>query len=333
MAGPAPDAPPGGGGGGAGAVRRPSLATPPVRAFRPSDLFVPVLWGGLGAVLVGLAVGRGGAGAVWGVAAGLAVWAAAVAWHLRRPLRRARLARRPFPAESRAWLEAHVPVYAALDRRGRARFERDVAWLLDGLRFEGAGGVVPDARLRLMVAAGAALLVHGHPDWEVPTERTVLLVPDTFDEAYGDEEPGVYDGMVHSQGPVVLSVRAVREGWERRDGYNVVLHELAHVFDFDGWEADGAPSFLDPRSADAWRDLVRREMRRAERGDGVLRAYAATAPAELFAVATEQFFERPARLRRRHPELFDALAAFYNATPPDEGPPDERPSLMARRWE
>ena len=155
----------------------------------------------------------------------------------------------------------------------------------------------------------------------------MLLVPDTFDEAYGDEEPGVYDGMVHSQGPVVLSVRAVEAGWARRDGNNVVLHELAHVFDFEGWEADGAPSFLDPRSADAWRDLVRREMRRAERGDGVLRSYAATAPAELFAVATEQFFERPARLRNRHPELFDALVAFYNATPARRGPLRRRREL------
>ena len=77
---------------------------------------------------------------------------------------------------------------------------------------------------------------------------------------------------------------------------------------------------------------MRREMRRAERGDGVLRSYAASAPAELFAVATEQFFERPARLRRHHPELFDALVAFYGQTPPDE--PDAEPdgSLMARRW-
>ncbi|MDT7856772.1 M90 family metallopeptidase [Rubrivirga sp. S365] len=303
-----------------------------MRALRPSDLLVPVLWGGLGALLAGLAVGRSGAGAAWGVGVGLAAWAAVVAWTLRRPLRRLRLARRPFPPDDRAWLEAHVAVYAALDRTARPRFERDVTWLRDGLTFEGAGGVVPDDRLRLMVAAGAAVLLHGHPDWEIPTERTVLLVPDTFDEAYGDEEPGLYDGMVHSQGPIVLSVRAVEDGWARRDGYNVVLHELAHVFDFEGWEADGAPSFLDPRSADAWRDLVRREMRRAERGDGVLRSYAATAPAELFAVATEQFFERPARLRNRHPELFDALVAFYNATPPDEDAPDADGSLMARRW-
>ena len=302
-----------------------------MRAARPSDLVVPALGGALAALVVGLALGRGaGPAAGWG--AGLALWLAVLGWSLRRPLRRLRLARRPLSPESRQWLRDHVRLYAALDAGRQRAFERDVVWLLDGLTFEGAGGAEATGALRLAVAAGAAVLLHGHPDWEIPTERTVLLVPDTFDEAYGDEEPGVYDGMVHSQGPIVLSVRAVEQGWARADGHNVVLHELAHVFDFEGWEADGAPSFLDPRSAQAWRELVRTEMRRAQRGDGILRSYAGTAPAELFAVATEQFFERPARLRRHHPELFDALVAFYNQTPPDEPEVEPGESLMSRRW-
>jgi Mlc titration factor MtfA (ptsG expression regulator) len=84
--------------------------------------------------------------------------------------------------------------------------------------------------------------------------------------------------------------------------------------------------------------LVREEMRRAKAGRGILSGYAGTAPAELFAVATEQFFERPARLKRHHAELFDAMMAFYNIDPSppggeDDRPEEERESLMARRWE
>ncbi len=302
-----------------------------MRAARASDLVVPALGGALLAALLGLATARA-SGPNAGVAVGLVAWTAVVAWSLRRPLRRLAVAGRPFPQAHRAWLHDHVRLYEGLAEAGRLRFERDVAFALDGLTFEGAGGTTVTDELRLSVAAGAALLLHGHPDWELPTERTVLFVPDTFDEAYGDEEPGVYDGMVHSQGPIVLSTRAVERGWAAEDGNNVVLHELAHVFDFEGWEADGVPSFLDPRSADAWASLMRREMHRAARGDGILRSYAASAPAELFAVATEQFFERPARLRRHHPELFDALVAFYNLTPPDEPELDAGGSWMARRW-
>ena len=303
-----------------------------MRTFRPTDLLVPALWGGLGALLAGLTVGRGTGRLGVGVAVALVVWGTTLAWTARKAVRRARVVRGPFPEAWRTWLHDHVRVYRSLPEADRRRFERDVALALDGLHFEGAGGITPTPLLRLGVAAGAALLLHGHPDWELPTERSVLFVPDTFDEAYGDEESGVYDGMVHSQGPIVLSARAVEEGWARDDGHNVVLHELAHVFDFEGWEADGVPAFVDPRSAEAWRSLMRSEMRRAQRGDGILRSYAGSAPAELFAVATEQFFERPARLRSRHEELYDALVAFYNQTPPDETAPEAGDSLMSRRW-
>ena len=316
------------------AVRKlaPRFCSLSVRAFRPVDLAVPVMGGALAGLLAGL-VGLRLAGTGVGLGVGVVVWLAVVARAARVPLRRLRLARSRLGETDRQWLEAHVAVYRSLAPDARRAFERDVVWLDDLLTFEAAGGATVTPGLRLAVCAGAALLLHGRPDWEIPSERTVLLVPDTFDDAYGDEEAGLYDGMVHSQGPVVLSVRAVEQGWARTDGHNVVLHELAHVFDFEGWEADGAPSFLDPASAAAWRELVRREMGRAQRGDGVLRSYAGTAPAELFAVATEQFFERPARLRRHHPELFEALVAFYAQTPPDEPEVEAGTSWMARRWD
>ena len=43
--------------------------------------------------------------------------------------------------------------------------------------------------------------------------------------------------------------------------------------------------------------------------------YGATAPAEFFAVVTELFFERPAALKRAHPELYAQLAGFYRQDP------------------
>jgi len=286
----------------------------------------------MGAFLLGALVATE-VGTGMGIIFGVLTWVSVLAWAAQRPLRRLRVARQAFPEASRVWLREHVHLYRTLSDADRVRFERDILWSLSELRFEGAAGVEPTRNLQLAVAAGAALLLHGRPDWDLPTNRTILFVPDTFDAAYGDEEPGVYDGMVHAQGPVVLSARAVHRGWARDDGSNVVLHELAHLFDITGEGADGLPSFLDPRSADAWIELMNNEMRRAQRGDGVLRAYAGTAPAELFAVATEQFFERPARLRGRHPELFAAFVAFYNLTPPDEEERQPDGSLMARRWE
>lgn len=237
-------------------------------------------------------------------------------WGLRRPLRRWRLARLAFPASWRDWLTARVPFYNTLPGEARLRFERDVQFFLDEQSFEGLEGLDVTEAMRLSVAVGAALLLHGRPDWELPTTRTILFYPDRFDEDYYDGDYAAYNGMVHAQGPVILSAAAVEEDWARPgNGHNVVLHELAHLFDFEHGGAEGTPSLMDPASADAWRGLVRREMRRVRLGTSLLRGYAATNAAEFFAVAVENFFDRPVVLHRRHPHLFEALMAFFNLDP------------------
>ncbi len=40
-----------------------------------------------------------------------------------------------------------------------------------------------------------------------------------------------------------------------------------------------------------------------------------TNPAEFFAVATECFFEKPAQLRQKHPELYEELKEYYRQDP------------------
>ncbi len=303
-----------------------------MRLARPSALVVPLVWGALAAAVLGLAALRG-VGPAAGVAIAAAVFIAVVGWSLRGPLRRLRVSRQKLRLAQRAWLNAYVRLYAAADGPARARFERDVRFLLADLTFEAVDGAELTDDLRLAVAAGGACLLHGRPEWELPLDRTILFVPHTFDEAYGNEEHGMYDGMVHPQGPVVLAADAVLAGWSHADGSNVVLHELAHLFDIDGTGADGIPTFLDAASNDAWRALADAEMRKARTGQSVLRSYAAHDRAELFAVSTEQFFERPARLRARHPELYDALRAIYALDPPDEAMPEPAGSMMARRWD
>ena len=264
----------------------------------------------------------GGVAVIGGRVEGLSPWLGVlpvlvIGWlAFKKPLRRWRLARRPFPEAWRTWLEGHVPLYAHSDTDGRARFEQDVRFFLEERTFEGIQGVEVTDVLRLSVAAGAALLLHGRPGWELPGQSTILFYPDRFDDDYYDTEDAAYDGMAHAQGPVILSRRAVEESWAYAgDGSNVVLHELAHLFDFENAFADGTPSLLAPGSAAAWEKLVKQEMRRARIGKSLLRRYAATNPAELFAVAVENFFERPDALRRRHRALFDALVAFFNLDP------------------
>ncbi|CAN5515604.1 zinc-dependent peptidase [soil metagenome] len=262
----------------------------------------------------------------------------------KRPIRRFRAVRKSFPETWKSWLAENIPLYEEMAVEGRERFEHDIQMFLSDQSFEGVGAEVTDD-LRLMVGAGAALMLAGRPEWELPHGRTILFYPESFDDRYDlgegrdpfDDAPDI-DGMVHPQGPVILSVPSVEEGWRYSgDGCNVVLHELAHLFDFDSQGADGVPSLMDPASAEAWQRLVRAEMRRARTGKSLLSRYAATHPSELFAVAVERFFERPVDMAALHPELFEALTNFFNLDPrpaasQTTSEADQGVSIMSRRW-
>lgn len=244
---------------------------------------------------------------------GAATFILVAGWGLRQPLGRFLAVRKPLPPAAVRWLRADFPFYRYVERE---RFERDVKIILSEWTFEGVSGVEVTDELRAAVAAGAALLLHGRPDWEWPSRCTILLYPDRFDDEYTAGEEGEFEGMAHAQGPVILSVESVLQGWRNpRDGHNVALHEMAHLLDYENDFADGAPSLVASASAAAWRELVRKEIRRIRIGRSMLRRYAAREPAELFAVAVENFFERPDLMAKRHPELFAALRNIFRIDP------------------
>lgn len=281
------------------------------------------------AVIVGIGVGIAAAvvspvGWFWGAVVFLLVLAAS----LRKPLRRISAVRTPLPPGTREWLERCVPLYRSMNGTARLRFESDMKIVLDEWTYEGVDDVAVTTKMKIGVAAGAALLLHGRPDWELPRHQTVLFYPDRFDSDYMLDEDAAFDGMAHQQGPIILSSVALEESWENtEDANNVVLHELAHLLDYKNEFADGVPSLLDPGSAVAWQELVRKEMWRIRHRRSLLRGYGATNPAEFFAVAVENFFERPDQLAERHPQLYAALEALFNLDPRTaEQPLSENPT-------
>ncbi len=284
-----------------------------MQIVRRSNLVFLIVLSALTGLTLAVIGARLWAGGAW---LGLAAPVVILGWGLRKSLTRWRASRKPFPEAHRAWLHRHVPFYHHLDEAGRRRFERDVQLFIADQTFEAVSGVEITDQLLLEVAAGAALMLHGRPDWAFSSSRSFLFYPDLFDEDYYDTREANFEGMVHAQGPVILSVKAVEMGWAApADGNNVVLHELAHLLDYDNSFADGVPSLMDPASAKAWITLVNREMRLVRTGRSLLRRYAAKNPAEFFAVAVENFFERPDKLARRHRKLFEALMAFFNLDP------------------
>ncbi|MCA9574507.1 MAG: zinc-dependent peptidase [Myxococcales bacterium] len=264
------------------------------------------------AALVALGV-RGGSS---GVAVAGPIVAMGVLWFsLRRPLRAWRAARAPLDPEVTTLLERHVRHFAGLSDAQRDAFSRRVARLLATLEFESVDGARDTLELRVMAVAGAALLYVGRDDLQLDETRSVVFYPDAFSEDYDVAHDARIAGMVHRQGPVLFSERALRDGWDRSsDGYNVSVHEWAHVLDLEDGFADGIPGLAAGSQAEE-QALLTHELARARGGRSVLRDYAGTNRAELFAVATEVFFERPALMRKSHSQLYDVLSAWLRIDP------------------
>lgn len=236
---------------------------------------------------------------------------------LRRYVRRRRLLREPFREDWRRILEKRVPYYQGLGESGRRRFEDDLRIFLAEQRIYGAHGAEVDERTRVLIGASAAMLGHGLPDFEWPNVRDIVVYPGTFDEDYV-VGGGTISGMVHTQGPVLFSKGDLRHGFRRaHDGHNVGLHELAHVMDMGTGHADGLPVGLPWVATAPWVEVIanRLERVRRRRYRHVLRDYAGVNEAELFAVAVEVFFEQPARLRSRDPELYRMLVDYFRQDP------------------
>lgn len=274
-----------------------------------------VAWVVLGTVVVGLAATAAG-GVGWGAGAAGAALVAGLWVATRRARRRARLDREPFPEAWRDVLQRRVAYYGRLSDPERARFEREVRYFLHEHVITGPRGEALDEELRVLVAASAVIVVFGHPTFRYPRLRDIIVYPDAYGKDYEVHRRGTRLGEVGGQGPIILSARALREGFaDDADGRHVGIHEFAHVLDFTGGRANGVPSFMPWRCVRPWLELVHQETCKVERRRSILRRYAATNEAEFFAVASEVFFEQPQDMRREHPELYDLLRTVYGQDP------------------
>lgn len=128
-------------------------------------------------------------------------------------------------------------------------------------------------------------------------------------------------GEAMEGGPVMLSWRDVAEAGDSAEwGYNVVIHEFAHVIDMRDGVADGVPPLPNRAARAQWLDVF--EAHHAalcadlDRGvEPLLDPYAAESLEEFFAVASETFFVAPIELRAEHPALYTQLAGFYRQDP------------------
>ena len=245
---------------------------------------------------------------------------------------RTQLRAQPFPTAWSDILRQSVPVFEDLPKELQSQLQGHILVFLGEKRFVGCEGLEVSDLMRVTVAAQACLLLLNRETSIYGGLSTIYLYPSAYvatartQSGAGTEQVSrsVRLGESWTRGSVVLSWSHSKSGAANfDDGSNVVLHEFAHQLDQEDGDADGAPQLRAPSCYRTWAAVLGSEFKRIQgRREGrkiksIINDYGATNPAEFFAVATENFFERPVQFKRRHPELYGQLAKYYQVNPGD----------------
>lgn len=219
-------------------------------------------------------------------------------------------------SDHRVFLESTVGFYRDLTINDKTLFEHRCLSFIHATEFVGHNLEVSDHD-KLLVASGSVILAWGFDKWHYVKVDTIFLVDRAFNEhALFDKQDSRITGLVgthHLRGKMILSQAALHQGFSNdKDKHNVAIHEFAHLIDMADGEIDGLPRQLSEQSfALPWLAMVRDGIKNINNNASDIRDYGATNTAEFFAVVSEYFFERPKMLKRKHPDLYQALQSFF----------------------
>jgi len=218
-------------------------------------------------------------------------------------------------------LEEQIPFLAVLSAADSERLRERVNEFLGHKTFVGIDLELKDWQCQWIATYACLpilnLGVAAYQDW-----RTILVYPDTFvpEQEWLDDD-GIlhraeipHAGQAWDRGPVILSWNDIVQ-----DGA-VIVHEMAHTLDAANGDANGFPRLHRDMRPEQWSadfsaafTALCRQVASGE--EPVLDPYAATDPAEFFAVISEYFFFEPGYLHEALPTLYAHLRAYFRQDP------------------
>lgn len=214
------------------------------------------------------------------------------------------------------YLRPVSPQFKAIDQylnrltpEERKRFEWRVFYFLDSTHIEfrnfSPAQLINYNAVRYGIAAVATQMTLFLSDDCFNAFRRIIIYPQPY---YSPITQQYHKGETNpAAGFIILSWESFRKGFEdRTDGINLLLHELAHalwlenkLFKYDIFD----PSAFEHYTAAA--KMVMTEMEYTS--EHFLRGYARVNEEEFFAVAVENFFERPDQFKKALPVLYASM--------------------------
>lgn len=223
----------------------------------------------------------------------------------------------PLPVQIKMILDEQVPFYQQLNESKQKEFEERAKHFLTQVKITGVNTTVEDID-RVLIAASAIIPIFNFPGWEYRNLHEVLLYPDSFDHDFEQQGGGRNIlGMVGSGAlnhVMILSQFELRQAFSNLTGKtNTAIHEFIHLVDKTDGDIDGVPeSILNKKYIMPWLQLMQEEIKQIHDNNSDIDSYGATNQSEFFAVVSEYFFERPALLQEKHPELYELLLKIFS---------------------
>jgi len=227
------------------------------------------------------------------------------------------------------WLSTSrkLPVLSVLNAVQMAKLRVLSTLLIHHKAFTGVQGVDVTLEMKITIAAQACLEIlelgiNAFDGW-----KEIIIYPSAFkverdvqnELGLVSNEQNVLSGEAWGKGPVILSWEDVeRDSFTLRKGHNVIIHEFAHKLDMLNGRANGMPPLHPYMVIEEWTESLstayQHLVQRLEHHHTEINAYAATNPAEFFAVMSEYYFTAPQVLIKYYPKVFHELNEYYNPT-------------------
>ncbi|MEQ1601990.1 MAG: M90 family metallopeptidase [Methylophilaceae bacterium] len=241
-------------------------------------------------------------------------------WHMCRILKR-----HPIPHHVWKSVTRRILLFNRLNPFQMAHLREMTTWFLHQKTIIGVQGLEVTLPMKVTVAAQACLLIQNLGVTYFDGWVEVILYPGAFrvnhlqqdDMGLVPNEARVLAGESWLRGPVILSWEDVeRDSYQYQAGHHVVLHEFAHKLDGLNGTTNGMPPLRRGMSRKRWAAALSTSYealcRQVTTGKSTfINPYAATSPAEFFAVLSEYYFTAPNILKKCCPSVHQQLSSFY----------------------
>lgn len=217
-------------------------------------------------------------------------------------------------------LRRHIVYYQDLSPPLKRDFERRVRYFLSSKEFIPKKMEQVTEEMKILISASAIQLAFGFRPINFASFPKIIIFPEEY---YSSFSKRMHKGEVNLKGSIVFSWQDFLKGYKFPfDGYNVGLHEMAHVLQME--DAFGKEEFtiLDAECLSNWHKVSLLEYRKIRKGEkSFLREYAGTSLPEFFAVCVEHFFEQPQQFKQQIPLLYEALVRLLHQDPTNGNSP------------